>query len=1559
MAERRPIVNIDGQLQELPTGDTLPGGGSGLQNNLAATAAPLSTDDSGAGYAVGSRWVDVTNDNTYTCVDASVGAAVWVQENQTTETAPDGFSTTFTTSGPLSTSSSAFATKGTVFTMDQSRFLISVEFLDATPPPTQTVSLFIAELDAGGLITNILLDVGVVSVVDPGTSQLFTLPAPVLLEANKTYTISFVRTDGVGTDPLSISFPSAAGATDVNGHFTLNTYASRIASTAPTIGTDMIDETLTANATAHMTLTTEGVSAASSFTGLTDTPSNFTGQTLKGIRVNAGETALEFTDLVTSLTNLTDVDTATTPPTDGQALTWDNANNIWIPSTISGGAGGGGGKAYPIARYWRMFQMSAPGTDVGAAEIEFRNVAGTRLTGTVSASSVHTSPTFDADQAYDQNTATEWVAQTNNNEWYQIDLGAGNEDTVRTIAYTTRNTGAENQGATQFTLQFSQDALAWYDVGTYGGPAFTTALEQKIFDMDPFYYALDGLDGNTILNGTVDPTTEGVDGDFYINTTSNTLFGPKASGTWPAGVSLGSGPNIEVIAERDFAVTAAPNFGADVDWAQYSKVFILLEDVAWPTGFMGIRLRVGGVAQNGASEYTSTHQRQAANGVEVADYGFACTLTTGTTGWVEWVYEGDVNVKAQVTSLLTDTSNQLRQTVITANAETYDGIEVVTADGSNFTAGKVKIMGIKGGGSGGGSSTLDGLTDVSASSPTDGQALAWDNANSIWTPTTISSGTPGADGRTILNGTVDPTTEGVDGDFYINTTTNTIFGPKASGTWPAGVSLVGPNGSIDILTDVDTTTTAPTDGQALIWDNANSIWIPGTVSGGGGGAIPVQDDATEIVAAPTALNFTGHGVTVTDATGVATINVPAPLGYENSVDVTTAPSPSTSSSGFHIKANLAVPSEAGRITHINFRTDIQHAGEVFAAIVDSASSSMTIQAISKESYASVTTGTGAENNIALSTPLEFNANDILLIGVNRTDGTATDNCGTYFQTLSDYNTGIITSPANNIWAIRSSNITDLNPEVGDVITAGTFDDNWTIDFTYQTTLVGYLPTGGGLGHVLTKRSSNDFDMAWIDPEAPLTYRYWRLKINQAGTQSGGTVNTIAEIQFRPTIGGVDAATNGTASASIESWSSVAANAFDDSPSTWWGADADPTSVDTWIAYDFGAGNELWVAEYTVQGRAGSEGPIQTPQSFTLQYSADGIVWVDSDTRTTSWSSGNETQTFTNTGEQPSPGSGTTINGLNDVGDVNLDPLVIGSGDVGRPLGLINDNPVTYGLIERLTSVPVAGGIDILNSNDFGTNNASELVFADLHLYDEVYIVGWGLIGSGSGLGLLQIRQDGINPTPVDIDRMTDSGASSSTFASSNTDDFFISTGGFGDGLSFVAHIKGTKSGIPLHMVKTSGVKSLSYYHQETAVARTLAETRALAFISETTMTAGFLYGIGIRHSAQPITVPFDYSGSPGAAGTLARYVLPMDTKIRIGAQGQFKVTTNPTTQTVIEIHQNGVSIGTITIPATTGDPTVSITADTDLSSGDIIVLHATASGDFTDLYGSLLMEGRG
>lgn len=49
------------------------------------------------------------------------------------------------------------------------------------------------------------------------------------------------------------------------------------------------------------------------------------------------------------------------------------------------------------------------------------------------------------------------------------------------------------------------------------------------------------------------------------------------------------------------------------------------------------------------------------------------------------------------------------------------------------------------------------------------------------------------------------------------------------------------NNSISDLQDVDTVTTAPTDGQSLVWNSAQGKWLPGTVSGGTGSGISEGD----------------------------------------------------------------------------------------------------------------------------------------------------------------------------------------------------------------------------------------------------------------------------------------------------------------------------------------------------------------------------------------------------------------------------------------------------------------------------------------------------------------------------------------------------------------------------------------------------------------------------------------------------------------------------------------------------------------------------------------------
>ena len=69
---------------------------------------------------------------------------------------------------------------------------------------------------------------------------------------------------------------------------------------------------------------------------------------------------------------------------------------------------------------------------------------------------------------------------------------------------------------------------------------------------------------------------------------------------------------------------------------------------------------------------------------------------------------------------------------------------------------------------------------------------AWGSGTSLIGP----AGPAGANGWTVLNGTSAPSNAtGANGDFFINTATSIIYGPKAAGVWPAGVSLIGATGA--------------------------------------------------------------------------------------------------------------------------------------------------------------------------------------------------------------------------------------------------------------------------------------------------------------------------------------------------------------------------------------------------------------------------------------------------------------------------------------------------------------------------------------------------------------------------------------------------------------------------------------------------------------------------------------------------------------------------------------------------------------------------------------------
>ena len=240
---------------------------------------------------------------------------------------------------------------------------------------------------------------------------------------------------------------------------------------------------------------------------------------------------------------------------------------------------------------------------------------------------------------------------------------------------------------------------------------------------------------------------------------------------------------------------------------------------------------------------------------------FSYTLTDGSTGVGTysssknaWTFSGTTTSTNVVTSI---------------NAGT--GISV------NQSTGDVTITAT--GGGGGGATAIDDLTDVDTSTvaPTNGQALVWDSTASQWEPGTVSGGGSvtsvagktgavtlvkaditdfsDADYATAAQGTTADTalqpTDSINALADVDTSTVAptngqalVWDSTASQWEPGTVSGGGSVASIDDIGDVDTTTVAPTNGQALVWDSTAQQWEPGTVSGGGGAT--VLNDLTDV-----------------------------------------------------------------------------------------------------------------------------------------------------------------------------------------------------------------------------------------------------------------------------------------------------------------------------------------------------------------------------------------------------------------------------------------------------------------------------------------------------------------------------------------------------------------------------------------------------------------------------------------------------------------------------------------------------------------------------------------
>lgn len=346
----------------------------------------------------------------------------------------------------------------------------------------------------------------------------------------------------------------------------------------------------------------------------------------------------------------------------------------------------------------------------------------------------------------------------------------------------------------------------------------------------------DGVDGRSLLNGSVNPTTEGNDGDFYLNTATSTLFGPKSGGTWPAGVSIvgAQGPQ-GVAGPQGTQGVAGPQGPAGVAGPAGSQGPQGVAGPAGPqgpAGIDGLTIITGSVDPtsqgNDGDIYINTLNSTlfgpkasgtwpagvsliGADGLDGQDGLNGRTILSGLVDPTTQGDDGDFYINTAATTLFGPKSGGTWPAAI----------QLVGAQGPQGVQGPQGIQGVAGSqGPAGvaGPTGAQGPQGVAgpagAQGPTGPQGIQGDPGPQ---GPAGADGTDGNDGRTIMTGAIDPTTEGTDGDMYINTATSTLFGPKAGGSWPTGVSLLngpaGPQGPTGPQGPAGTPGPAGVDGQ--------------------------------------------------------------------------------------------------------------------------------------------------------------------------------------------------------------------------------------------------------------------------------------------------------------------------------------------------------------------------------------------------------------------------------------------------------------------------------------------------------------------------------------------------------------------------------------------------------------------------------------------------------------------------------------------------------------------------------------------------------------------------
>ncbi len=421
-----------------------------------------------------------------------------------------------------------------------------------------------------------------------------------------------------------------------------------------------------------------------------------------------------------SLDDLMDVDTSTTPPGDGQALLWDAAANLWLPHDVekpsevvlSGDLADTPGAIFSADRYY--------GSDT-------------------------------PDKAFDDDPGTPWQASGGWPYWLEVELP--NKFVVKRYSLQFYD-GAAAPSAWEFQYW---NGLTWVTVDTQSG--YPQSAEVRTFDIDNDAAAFRWRWRFTAGNGST-----------WIRVYEAELFADSGSGTDPDAIHDNVAGEIAALSEKATPVNADLLIIEDSE-ASNAKKKVQVGNL--PGG--------GGGVSGPASSTDNAIPR----------------------------FDGTAGTLLQDSSVTIDDNNRL----ILPDDAAYPPLNVTarSVPPSSPVAGDVY---------------LDDGTNTASGAP------GWRRyTGAAWEDVSAASGSGGTDTDAIHDNVAGEIAALPEKATPVNADLLIIEDSEASnakkkvqiGNLPGGG---GGASSLDDLMDVDTSTTPPGDGQALLWDAAANLWLP-------------------------------------------------------------------------------------------------------------------------------------------------------------------------------------------------------------------------------------------------------------------------------------------------------------------------------------------------------------------------------------------------------------------------------------------------------------------------------------------------------------------------------------------------------------------------------------------------------------------------------------------------------------------------------------------------------------------------------------------------------------